>query len=357
MTGIVQEIGRSFLVSCFLPAMVFVSLSRLLFLPVFLDLFPAFSDGSRPLDFLVHADFGQTIVLTAVVSAFVGYLLWSLHHCLVKLFEGYYCPVLLKRYKKRHEKRRKWMFDKISELRRKCEIEQDKAIRQYLENQFIAKQMKFETFYPPHKEDIMPTAIGNVFRAFEQYPDSRYGIDAVHFWPHLISVIPSGSARLVEEANNTLTFLLTSCLMCCLLGIESLGAMVRLIFFPITPYVIGDGFLKIPISHSSEYWFYGILAICAFGMAFALKRGALEASITFGEIVKSCFDLCHRDLLKKIVGETALKDERRAWARLHRSIQVNREVWLPEWEDEEGRVRGADKPESHSRPEPAFVWA
>ncbi len=169
---------------------------------------------------------------------------------------------------------------------------------------------------------------------------------------------------MIEEANNALTFLLTSCLMCCLLGMESLGALIKLILCPATPYVIDTGFwgITLPISHLPEYCFYGVFAISAFGVALALKRSALEASITFGELVKSCFDLFRMDLLKKMAGEAALKDEWEAWARLRRSILVDRAAWLPEWEggesegQEQEKALNAEQPASHSRLDRVLVF-
>lgn len=350
MTSIVREIGRSFLVSCFLPAFVFLSLSKQFFFPVFFS-------NCQLLGFLVHSDFEQTITFVAVASAFIGYLLWSLNPQLVKLFEGYHFQPLLRTCEKHHNDCRTRMLDEADKARSEYDEEQDDELSNYRESQFITKQAELETFYPI-EGDVMPTAIGNVFRAFEQYPGRRYGIDAVLFWPHLISVVKPELARLIEEANNALTFLLTSCLMCSLICVESLVAMLKLILFPAVPYVSDKSFLEISIPQSPESCFYGFFAFFAFVLALALKNGALKASISFGEIVKSCFDLFHQDLLREMISETALADERAAWRWLQRSILVNKGEWPSKWKNEEQRkIRSVDKPASRSRPEPAFVWA
>lgn len=342
MTGIVKEIGRSFLVSSFLPAVVFISLSKQLFFPVFFD-------GCQPFDFLVHSNFEQTIALVAVASAFVGYLLWSLNPQLVKLFEGYYFQTLLWPCEKYHNWRRTRILDEADEACRQYAKEQDGELLWYRKNQFITKQVRLETLYPL-EGDVMPTAVGNVFRAFERYPGRRYGIDAVLFWPHLTSAIPSEFAQVVEEANNALTFLLTSCLMCGLLGIESLGAMLKLILCPVMPYVLDGSRFETLTARLSEHRFYGIFAICAFVLALAFKSGALKTSISIGKLVKSCFDLFRLNLLENMAGETALEDEWRAWARLRRSILVDKSAWLPEWEEDEEqeKVQNVDRPASRS---------
>ncbi|MDY6875599.1 MAG: hypothetical protein SWK90_05270 [Chloroflexota bacterium] len=251
------------------------------------------------------------------------------------------------------------MLEEVNAVRKQYgTVCDDEDMRWESECQYTAKEIELETFYSLENDDVMPTAIGNVFRAFEQYPGRRYGIDAVLFWPRLTSVISPEVARVVEETNNTLTFLLTSCLMCSLLGVESLAVMlIKMVPRSAVRCVIDGSFLRIPIARPSEYCFYGLFAICVFILAFGLKHGALKASIAFGELVKSCFDLFHQDLLKKMAGETALQDEWRAWTRLQRSILVDRNAWLPEWEEDEEqeKVQNADKPASRSCLDHVFI--
>lgn len=326
MTSIAKEIGRSFVVSCFLPAAVFVAISRLFFFPIF------FENVNR-LSILAHSNFEQTLVLVGVVAAFLGYLLWSLNLQLVKLFEGYYFRRLLSPWTWRHKRRRTRMVDEVREAYEDYKQEQDADLREYLEDQFVSKHSKLEESYPNYG-DVMPTAIGNAFRAFEQYPGDRYGIDAVLFWPHLTSVIPSDFCRLIEESNNILAFLLTSCLMCGLLGMESLAALAKLVVLPNLAHITGN-ILQLLISNSSDCYFYGLFAIAAFVAARWFEHRALDAGVSFGEVVRSCFDLYHQSLFEKMVKEPTRKDTKSEWRQLRRSILVDKRAWPKEWKSEE----------------------
>jgi hypothetical protein len=319
MAGIVSYLGiedvlkegsKQSLLSFYLPALVYVSLSRLIFFPVF---FP--TEGR--LGFLSRSDSVELLAFVGLATVFLGYTLMSVSAQLVRLFEGYYLRRFLRPLEWLHKKRRRQMFDEANAFRHRYETEDDEDLRWYLEYQFIAKEAKFETFYPLEEDGVMPTAIGNVFRAFEQYPGRRYGIDAVLFWPHLTSVLPPRFASRVEEAKSSLMFLLTSCLMCSWLVIEALTAIIL------------D-----PSGQTS----YAMFAVCACAAALAFQRSALEVSISLGELMKSCFDLFRHDLLRKFGVPVPPGNEAAAWARLRRFMLVDRSAWLSEWVVEIGEA-------------------
>jgi hypothetical protein len=54
--------------------------------------------------------------------------------------------------------------------------------------------------FPAEPDDVMPTRVGNVLRAMEEYPDNRYGLDAITLWPHLWLTLPSDARSDVAAA-------------------------------------------------------------------------------------------------------------------------------------------------------------
>lgn len=56
-------------------------------------------------------------------------------------------------------------------------------------------------FYPPpqHASRILPTTLGNILLAAERYPEERYGIEAIVFWPRLFPLLPEQFKQDYEE--------------------------------------------------------------------------------------------------------------------------------------------------------------
>src|SRR5947209_9422506 len=53
--------------------------------------------------------------------------------------------------------------------------------------------------FPELEELVLPTAFGNVIRAWEGYPWVMYGIDAIPGWDRLIYLIPENVRPLIEQ--------------------------------------------------------------------------------------------------------------------------------------------------------------
>ncbi len=52
----------------------------------------------------------------------------------------------------------------------------------------------------PRYEMIRPTRIGNIIAGYETYPKSRYNIDGVSLWFHVIDLAPDGSRKRFEAS-------------------------------------------------------------------------------------------------------------------------------------------------------------
>ncbi|MPZ82153.1 MAG: hypothetical protein GEV28_17850 [Actinophytocola sp.] len=103
------------------------------------------------------------LVAAAVTATFLIVLLLAVRlRTLVRFFEGQWPEPLATLGRKRQERRR-------------------------------ARTTDFEKrYYLFPTESLMPTRLGNVLRAAEDYPHSndRYGMDSAFFWPRLYSVLP-----------------------------------------------------------------------------------------------------------------------------------------------------------------------
>ena len=58
--------------------------------------------------------------------------------------------------------------------------------------------------YPPEPHRVLPTALGNIIRAAEDYGFHRYGFDTIHLWPRLAAVLPAPYVADVERQSSSI---------------------------------------------------------------------------------------------------------------------------------------------------------
>lgn len=154
--------------------------------------------------------------------------------------------------------------------------------------------------YPKEPEKALPTRLGNILKAAEEYPayEGRYGIDAVFFWPRLIAVVPDSTRANLSDARATFVLLLNVCTLALLL---SVGVLAALVFAVIHPAV--------------AFW-----ASAASGavLAYLMYRSALGPARVYGELVRATFDLYRGDLLNqlKLSEPASFAQERTLWSNL-----------------------------------------
>ena len=50
-------------------------------------------------------------------------------------------------------------------------------------------ERRFDLEYPAEPDRVLPTRLGNTMVAFEDYPRTRYGIDAIALWSRLVPLL------------------------------------------------------------------------------------------------------------------------------------------------------------------------
>jgi len=157
--------------------------------------------------------------------------------------------------------------------------------------------------FPVRKADVLPTRLGNVLRAAEDYPgdDERYGMDAVFYWPRLYLVLPTDTRTLVEDYRSGLDRMI-------------LAASLAVVF-PLASLVV------LALAHTS--WLaWAISAAVALLAAAAAYQGAVSAAVAFGDVVRACFDTYRRALLQQmgLIPPASLDDERKLWGTLKQQL-------------------------------------
>lgn len=164
--------------------------------------------------------------------------------------------------------------------------------------------------YPPSKyssaylEYVMPTRLGNILRNAELYPYERYKIDAVLLWPRLLAVVPDGFSKLLEGAKSSLDLMLIVSFL------SGIFAIVSGIYLLVT----------------SGPWL--LFLLCSLGGLVAARLAylvSLSAAISYGQLIKSAFDVFKGDLLLKMGYEQpkSLLEEKKTWENLSQFVYRN----------------------------------
>jgi hypothetical protein len=341
--SIIKDIGRSFIVSSLLPAMLFVLLAVAFFrnfVPVFL-VENLRAGGSSPV-------YGAGALLLTLVS-WVAFILYSGVDYIVKFFEGYYFPgllaLVLKWFQYTNQKRQ------LSHFREYVRSNQEQ-VEPESQNHKIALADWLQKLLPfvhkgPELDDLqlytqagmelqpgeltgplddnwrkfMPTRLGNILLASERYPYERYSIDGITIFPRMSVLFPPEFQAKLEEKNNHLVFLLNSSLLSIVLGYVALvlGIVGTYILTPIAflPPETARDFLQRGFSQISpqEYLWLGSGLLL---VGYFIYGISINVAIEYGICVRTGFDLYRFKLLMELNRSIpeSLKEEQGVWLEL-----------------------------------------
>lgn len=204
-------------------------------------------------------DYTSSQVITILISStlLLSYTFYAFNFPLIRFVEGYklrpfgFIPRCL-----RNRQRRK--LQKRKKQRRFHEIDRD---------------------FPP-EDRLLPTNIGNVIAAFEEYPHDRYGMDAIALWSRLVPVLEKQEfLDYVTQEKTIFDFLLNMCLVIAVLGVE---LTYRALFLGSIPLILGTPFVF--IIAGAVLW-----------------QGMYIAARQWGTVVRVAFDLYRHDLAEHLV--------------------------------------------------------
>jgi hypothetical protein len=295
ISNLVSLLLHSLKFSSLFPALVFVVLNEgvaLLSIAKHRSI-NLFNDNNHALTLLVFS--------TLLFTVLIGYMLNVLNFSIISFFEGYpfrltWFGGVMTYFQMR---RRRKLKEKVEELRDfiakelpKEVVPDEQSLERFLdwiersdlfkfvEREKAVYQTKLETYFPSHESAVAPSALGNAIAAFEEYPKTRYGIDAVFLWPRLTPILSQEKyAIFVEKEKAGLDFLLNLSLLVGIFGIECVVLKLAGIAFT------------------------ALIPAAAFLSAYFLYRGAIQAASNWGETVKVAFDsyryqLAHRLSIK-----------------------------------------------------------
>jgi hypothetical protein len=215
-------------------------------------------------------DYAQLWILLAVLLlvTLVAYLLQALARPLVQLYEGYW-PLGLRRWAARRVSKR---WQRLRALRVQSARSGDSAA-------YAALQDTLHHRYPPREEALLPTRLGNVLRAAEQYGATSYGMDVVFWWPRLWSVLPAEAQARIGDALTPMLALLNVATLSAGLGIG--GAIY--------------------LARAQIVWWQWLLVLLGGTLVSWLAyQGAVAQARSYGQLVRAGIDLWRFSLLQAL---------------------------------------------------------
>ncbi|RCJ24599.1 hypothetical protein A6S26_18880 [Nostoc sp. ATCC 43529] len=162
----------------------------------------------------------------------------------------------------REEKRSQRISDRWQELKKLQRLNPNQITTEQHDEMI---QLDWQQHYLPLENQIMPTRLGNILRAAEQWPLEKYGLDAIVCWSRLWLLLPDAVKKDLQEARTDLNTAARVWLWSLLFIVWTIWA----------------------------WWAAPVGIICAI---FAYYYWALDAARNYGELIEATFDL-HRHLL------------------------------------------------------------
>ncbi len=156
---------------------------------------------------------------------------------------------------------------------------------------------------------LRPTRLGNALTSAEEYPYQVYQLDAVLWWPRLVTLLPE-SFQAQLDASLTPVF--------ALLNLATFSVLVGLVE------------LALAVALDRPVWLALLIALIGLVLARVFYSAAVSQALQYGMFVRVAFDLYRREILKQM--QIALPDnlvsERRLWTALNNWIYQ----FVPPWE-------------------------
>lgn len=320
MDVLLSSVSRSLLVSSLVPAIVFVSITLYTVAP------------GLPRQFLEHLNIGTSDSTLASILAIIiplsfvlGYTLMIVNWIIVRLYEGYYIKVpfgkQLEIWRKRTHLNN---FNRLKQHAQDTTKPYDEYERHW--RQYIEAQSGLTFRFPDNVKSFLSTRLGNIYRAFEEYPYRRYGMNGVFFWPRIANVISLDYANKIQELNNAIAFLLNSSLMSFLIGLEII--IWKLV--GINWKLLETGGLQWQTVRTAIF-FPGdstsvLIVIVCWGLFYIFYHAAVSTAATYGQYICTSYDLFRLKFLKSlqlpIPDILGGEEEKTLWCSVHEFLTL-----------------------------------
>jgi hypothetical protein len=213
----------------------------------------------------------------AVVAWLLALALLAGNRFLVRLREGYLLPGWLAGpFRRRQIRRWKKLRDRRDALRSERKAAAPDR-REELESTLATLAAKLAREFPDGEHWILPTAFGNVLRAFEVYPRVLYGAESTVVWPRLLAIASDAQRDLIDQAKAQVDLWV------------NLGAVV--------PLLLAEYVVLVILAGSVHSFLLPLAALLALPV---ISWAAFHSALSWGSVVKATFDVYLPELHEKL---------------------------------------------------------
>ncbi len=322
--SLIKDIGRSYIVSSFLPAVLFVSIGIMIFRG-FTPEIVVLRVGEK------NIFYASQLFLFFAFTSWLAFGLYSTANATVRFFEGYYLPSqiskpMAEQLGRKFEKRKESIQAVLDIVESKDPEEFSiEELLDFSEQQEKAKYeyLRLETVAPIDSSLLLPTRLGNILRASELYPAEKYAVPGVMLWPRLLQLLPKDLKDQLEEKNNQMVFTLNSSMLCYLIGLVSaLVGTARLL------NEVWNKLLGVPSSHPANFFDRGftnispfeyiLIGLLFFGLGYIAYRLCIPTAENFGLLIRTSYDLYRFELLRQLNHPIpkSIQEEKNLWEKI-----------------------------------------
>jgi len=267
---------------------------------------------------LIGTQFEQQVLIIGTVGLLLGVFLHCLDFTIYTFYEGRfgwlselkdYMVYRLNeeiRWKYAEEKR---LFDETEKLKqlRSFTIEEQRQINELeiKRGEIWSYLLQFPLIIANDNAQhraLSPTRLGNIMLEGELYPETKYGMDIVFYWPRMRFVIPKDVWTEIDATKASADFLLYL-------------SFALIVYMPI--HIVGYLVLGLPLQ-----MLMGLLIPLA---VYLLYRSSWSELRTYYGYVKAVFDVYRKDLMEKLTikSKEEIEKEKEEWDKRWRYIQYH----------------------------------
>lgn len=185
-----------------------------------------------------------------------------------------------------------------------------------LEQERLAVYQEWSMAFPARLSWVRPTRLGNHTRTAETYSFLRYNLDAAVIWPRLREALPEKFAGRLGEAKTNMDLMLVLTTLALIFGIVWGGIFL----------IVRDASLEVHKWVAAPITFLGSIAI-----ARVAYLNAAESALSYGELLKTAFDLYRWEALQALhlALPTDLESEKKLWGEISSLLYRNYPLGTP----------------------------
>jgi hypothetical protein len=151
---------------------------------------------------------GALLISILILLIFTSLLMKELRFPIRRMLEGFWpkpfnqiAYAIIKIKKKKFEENRAKLRELLKKPNQKDSTSEDIQVQK---NNELTSLEKWASVNPPKASDLLATRLGNILRAYEEAPDSRYGLSVSVVWTRLWMVLDDTTRTDITNAQNTL---------------------------------------------------------------------------------------------------------------------------------------------------------